>query len=89
METELAVFIGVIVASTVFLFVRSFIINRMILTNSNMMHSENTDFLESQCVLLSMFTTFVVQASYLKLINVRSNQIPQLNDDTAVWLTEH
>lgn len=68
LQIELVVFSGGILANMIFLLIRSFVPQKLVLRIENLMHSASTDYLESQQVLLGMFVTFFVPAFYLTYI---------------------
>jgi hypothetical protein len=83
LQIELVVFGGTILAKMIFLFIRSFFIQKLVINAKNLMHSAESDYLESQCIMLGIFTTFVVPAVYLKFIMQQIEVSGKLVNDPA------
>lgn len=81
---EVIVFIGCIVANTIYLFVRAFSMQTLTLSVPQLLINENTDYLESQQILLGMFVTFCVPACILTYIQNACNTEAALQDDFAL-----
>lgn len=60
LETEIVVFAAGLVANIIYLFIRSFVIQKITLKVKNMKTDINTDYLEAQSFMVSIFLTFVV-----------------------------
>lgn len=86
LEIELVVFGGTIFANMIFLFIRSFFIQSLVIEVESLMHSAESDYLDSQTVMLGIFITFVVPAVYLKFILRQIEQSGKLDDDPAAHI---
>lgn len=81
---EVVVFIATILGNMVFLFFRAFVKQAMIFAMPGLMTSCNTDFLESQQLMVGMFVTFFVPMCYLYFISIYCQDVETLKSDTLV-----
>jgi len=68
LQIEVVVFATGLLANITFLFVRSFVCQKITLTIGQLMLNENTDYLESQQILGGIYITFFVPAGVLLYI---------------------
>ena len=60
LETEIVVFAAGLVANIIYLFIRSFVIQKLTLNVRNMKTDANSDYLDAQSFMVSVFLTFMV-----------------------------
>jgi hypothetical protein len=65
---EIIVFASSICSNCIYLLIRSFFIQKITLSVSNLKDNINTDFLEAQVFMLSIFLTFIVPVAVLTFI---------------------
>lgn len=73
LEVEVLVFAAGIASNVIYLFVRSFVQQKITLRVTQMKQDVNTDYLESQSFMLCIFLTFVVPACVLFYIEQMSD----------------
>jgi len=81
---EVVVFIATILGNMVFLFFRAFVKQAMTFAMPKLMTSCNTDFLESQQLMVGIFVTFFVPMCYLYFISIYCQDVEALKSDTSV-----
>lgn len=73
LQLEICVFSACMFANMIFLAIRSCILQKITLITPNLLINMDTDYLESQQILLSMFVTFVVPVCYLSVLKYEFN----------------